>query len=145
MAMGNNVGMGDSVVTDLPKLRDGSEWYGGRIREEDGTIIEFDDSEPILVLSRENTGVQSAYASDVLALIDANGLNTTANELRNRATKALEMAHRFGGIDGDHHKAWVIDQMVRALTGDGYDEFVRDAKVGDDGPETYDWDCGIAP
>jgi hypothetical protein len=38
----------------------------------------------------------------------------------------LEVAQRHGGTDGDHHKAWVIDQMVRALTGDGYDKFVTD-------------------
>ena len=78
--------------------------------------------------------------------------------------KALDLAVRFGGIDGDHHKTWVIDQMVRALTGcpmlkfvskeysymeqgesKEYKKLVADAKAGDDGPETYNWDCGIAP
>ena len=34
-----------------------------------------------------------------------------------RIAKALEYAGRYGTIDGSHHKAWVIDQMVRALTG----------------------------
>lgn len=58
---------------------------------------------------------------------------------------ALEIAIRWGGIDGAHHKAWVIDQMVRALTGDRYAAVVADAKSGEDGPETYDWDEGIAP
>ena len=58
--------------------------------------------------------------------------------------KALEIARRYGGIDGDHHKAWVIDQMVRALT-PNYRRFVADAKAGEDGPETYTWDTGIAP
>lgn len=33
-----------------------------------------------------------------------------------RIAKALEFADCYGGIDGDHHKMWVIDQMVRALT-----------------------------
>jgi len=59
--------------------------------------------------------------------------------------KAIELAVRYGGIDGDHHKAWVIDQMVRALAGDGYEELVREAKAGEDGPETYSWDEGIPP
>ena len=59
--------------------------------------------------------------------------------------QALELAVRYGGIDGAHHKAWVIDQMVRVLAGDGYEELVREAKSGDDGPETYDWNVGIAP
>jgi hypothetical protein len=34
-----------------------------------------------------------------------------------RIDRALTYAIRFGGIDCDHHKAWVIDQMIRALTG----------------------------
>lgn len=59
--------------------------------------------------------------------------------------QAIEIAIRWGGIDGDHHKAWVIDQMVRALTGERYEQVVIDAKAGEDGPETYDWNEGIAP
>jgi hypothetical protein len=34
-----------------------------------------------------------------------------------RIAKALEFASEYGTIDGAHHKMWVIDQMVRALTG----------------------------
>ena len=62
-----------------------------------------------------------------------------------RIEAAIAVAVRHGGTDGAHHKAWVIDQMVRALAGDAYDRIVREAKAGEDGPETYDWDCGIAP
>jgi hypothetical protein len=62
-----------------------------------------------------------------------------------RIEAALEVAFRYGGIDGDHHKTWVIDQMVRALTGDDYAHWVAAAKSGEDGPETYGWDEGIAP
>lgn len=69
---------------------------------------------------------------------------------------ALEYAVRYGGIDGGHHKTWVIDQMVRALTdcpitdetqgeSDEYKKLVADACNGEDGPNTYDWDVGIAP
>lgn len=64
---------------------------------------------------------------------------------RERIDAAIDLAVRYGGIEGDHHKAWVIDQMVRALAGERYAEIVRDAKFGDDGPETYDWDEGIPP
>jgi hypothetical protein len=59
--------------------------------------------------------------------------------------QAIELAVRFGGIDGDHHKAWVIDQMIRILAREKYDDIVREARAGEDGPETYDWDTGIAP
>lgn len=58
---------------------------------------------------------------------------------------ALELAVRYGQIDGAHHKAWVIDQMVRALTGTDYARVVAEAKAGKDGPDTYGWDEGIAP
>lgn len=59
--------------------------------------------------------------------------------------RAADIAMNYGGIDGAHHKMWVIDQMVRVLMGDRYDEWVRTANAGDAGPETYEWDEGIAP
>lgn len=64
-----------------------------------------------------------------------------------RIEDALDIARNYGGIDGAHHKTWVIDQMVRALTGGGdeYDEFVADTKDGPEGPDSYEWDEGIAP
>lgn len=62
-----------------------------------------------------------------------------------RIRKAIELAVQYGGIDGSHHKTWVIDQMVRILAGDDYERIVAEAKNGDDGPDTYDWDEGIAP
>lgn len=58
---------------------------------------------------------------------------------------ALEIIRRYGGIDGGHHKAWVIDQVARKLLHDDYPAFVADAKSGPDGPETYNWDEGTAP
>jgi hypothetical protein len=62
-----------------------------------------------------------------------------------RIEKAIELAVEYGGIDGDHHKAWVIDQMVRVLTGDQYEQVVAEAREGEDGPQTYGWNVGIAP
>jgi len=86
-----------------------------------------------------------------------------------RISTALDIANRYGGIDGGHHKMWVIDQMVRALTGcpvvvesgvdsagvaytyetqgasEEYRAWVQAHRDGEDGPETYDWDEGVAP
>lgn len=86
-----------------------------------------------------------------------------------RITRALNYAVAYGQIAGEHHKTWVIDQMVRALTGcpmvdrqaidcngllytyqaqgesPEYIQLIADAKSGEDGPETYKWDTGIAP
>jgi len=89
--------------------------------------------------------------------------------MNDRIKDARHYAEQYGQTDGAHHKAWVIDQMVRALTGcpmiarGGYDSqgkhfsyeaqgesdeylaFVRDHNAGEDGPDTYEWDAGIAP
>jgi hypothetical protein len=86
-----------------------------------------------------------------------------------RIKKALAIAVQFGGIDGAHHKDWTIDQVVRALTGcplvqntstdvrgtpysyltqgdsPEYQTLVADACAGEDGPQTYSWETGIAP
>jgi hypothetical protein len=60
---------------------------------------------------------------------------------------ALDLARRYGGIDGAHHKMWTIAQMVRALCGseEVYKSWVTEYRAGSDGPETYSWDEGIAP
>lgn len=65
--------------------------------------------------------------------------------LEERIENAITVAVQYGGIDGAHHKAWVIDQMVRWLAGNRYEQIVAEAKAGEDGPNTYDWDEGIAP
>ena len=76
----------------------------------------------------------------------------------------------YGQIDGDHHKLWVLDQIVRIMKGceivlkiakwgDGqtelridtgkeskkYLEWVKEMKNGEDGEDTYGYDEGIAP
>jgi len=62
-----------------------------------------------------------------------------------RIQEAIDLAVKYGGIDGDHHKAWVIDQMVRTLAVDQYDKVVADACAGEDGPDTFDWNVGTPP
>lgn len=82
----------------------------------------------------------------------------------------LTFIENYGGIDGAHHKDWVLDQVVRILHGttvlvalakwsDGtenyrfnldepppsYWQWVNEMKAGEDGPETYDYEFGIAP
>lgn len=88
---------------------------------------------------------------------------------KERIKRALEYADSYGGIDGDHHKMWVIDQIVRALTGspmvkeprtnyygqpytlvtqgesEEYKKWIATHNQGEDGPNTYAWEHGIAP
>ena len=63
-----------------------------------------------------------------------------------RIKNALELAFNFGCIDGDWHKMWVIDQMVRALCGneEEYNKWVQEYEEPENG-DYYKWDCGIAP
>ncbi len=59
--------------------------------------------------------------------------------------KVLEIAFQYGQIDGDHHKLWVIDQIVRSLTGNNYKEWVNHYEYDEKTGEKYTWDKGIAP
>lgn len=65
--------------------------------------------------------------------------------LKKRVSKAIRFAVQWGSIDGEHHKAWVIDQMVRALAGKYYERVVAKACEGQDGPDTYTWETGTPP
>jgi len=57
---------------------------------------------------------------------------------------ALRMIGDYGDTDGAHHKMWVLDQVVRILA-DDYDAWLKEHLDGEDGPNTYGWDEGIAP
>ena len=77
-------------------------------------------------------------------------LNKIASDLRgadgpSRITRTLEHLLRWGRTDGEHHKTWTIDQAVRVLAGKRYGDLIRAAKDGEDGPNTYGWNEGIAP
>lgn len=82
--------------------------------------------------------------------ISMDAANREANEfiydqnikiLLNKVDKSLDLIFRYSGIDGSHHKQWVLDQVVRTLTGEHYDEWVSGYEDGDQ----YSWDEGIAP
>ena len=67
--------------------------------------------------------------------------------IEKRMDDAVELGLRYGGIDGSHHKMWVIDQMLRLLLADIYDEKIKEnnGPPDADGETEYDWDVGIAP
>ena len=58
---------------------------------------------------------------------------------------SLDDIEEYGGIDGGHHKQWLLDQVVRFLTDNRYESWVTFYQSGEDGPDTYEWDTGIAP
>jgi len=57
----------------------------------------------------------------------------------------MTVIERFGQIEGDHHRAWVLDQVSRELLGNQYHAWVEKMKAGKDGPDSYTYDEGIAP
>jgi len=69
----------------------------------------------------------------------AAGLDKIADQI------AAQYGEKEASIDGEHHKTWVIDQMVRTLTGDGYEQWVAEHNDGEDGPNSYTWHEGITP
>lgn len=59
----------------------------------------------------------------------------------------LDLIDQYGTIDGAHHKQWLIDQIVRELTGEDYDQWVEEYSDVDD-PDYFapeEWSTGIAP
>jgi hypothetical protein len=61
-----------------------------------------------------------------------------------RIDLALQTIDAYGSCDGAHHKQWVLDQVVKILAPD-YDQWVRSHNSGEEGPNKYSWDTGIAP
>jgi hypothetical protein len=96
-------------------------------------------------------------------------LTTTPFAKFTHADWALYFVEHYGGIDGNHHKTWLIDQIARILNGcplrvvearwddnqteyrvtvgtcDKYLTWVKDMNAGEDGPDTYAWEEGVPP
>lgn len=87
-----------------------------------------------------------------------------------RSAWAMYFLERYGGNDGAHHKDWVLDQIARVMKGtpiiiklakwsnghkeyristgepsQEYLEWVTWMKNGEDGPNTYSYEEGVAP
>lgn len=65
-------------------------------------------------------------------------------DVAERIEKAILLIKNYGGIDGGHHKQWVLDQVIKALV-DDYNKWITEYEDGEDGTKTYKWDVGIAP
>jgi hypothetical protein len=62
-----------------------------------------------------------------------------------RVDLVLDLIRDNGGAPGSDHKQWILDQVVRILTGDEYLRWLKEYANGEDGPATYEWDEGVAP
>jgi hypothetical protein len=64
--------------------------------------------------------------------------------MQSKEGACLDLITAYGGIDGAHHKQWLLDKLVRTLS-DDYGQWIKIYNHGEDGPDTYKWDVGIAP
>lgn len=71
--------------------------------------------------------------------------NDRIKELEEERESVLDLIFEYGQIDGKHHKIWVIDQIVRILTKDKYNEWIKKYVYDEETGDTYSWDKGIAP
>lgn len=75
----------------------------------------------------------------------------TKEALISRLKEVENILFQYSQIDGEHHKAWVIDQITRAVFADSYDVFVNYYEYFDELADSYsdfklyEWDTGIAP
>lgn len=97
-------------------------------------------------------------------------LNKTKYATYEQQDWAMLWIEMYGRVDGSHHKTWLIDQIVRIIKDtkvivkvarwkNGHEEerfslaeplkqywkWVEEIKNGEDGPDTYNYDFGIAP
>jgi hypothetical protein len=158
---------------NIQKIRE--DWKNGKTL---GEIVEmekhsFIKEQIFAILSYNEEGLNDTEIEKRLPLVKP-GMKSReikaimSEKLSTRIEAAIDVAIRYGGIEGDHHKAWVIDQMIRHLTdcpevevtaidcngrytyidlgeSEEYIELIKAAKDGEDGPDTHDWDIGIAP
>lgn len=64
---------------------------------------------------------------------------------RDDAAQLLELIFRYGQSDEPKHKAWIIDQTVRVLTGERYEEFVDVYSFEEDFGHSFHWNTGSDP
>lgn len=61
------------------------------------------------------------------------------------AANALMIAAKYGTVEGEYHKSWVLDQIIRSLTGKQYEKFIEKARELSKDPDNAVWDEGTVP
>ncbi len=72
-------------------------------------------------------------------------LLTAYEKEKEKNNNVLGLIFEYGQTDGEHHKAWVIDQIVRIITENNYDKWVQHYEYDEETDEDYFWYVGIAP
>ena len=85
--------------------------------------------------------IQSLYKQLGIIADAERALLQQCGNLQSRITAATALVDRYGMTAGEHHQQWLIDQILRALLGEGYDAWVAAYNK----PGYVTWDTGIAP
>ncbi len=104
--------------------------------------------ELIVEVRRLQADLDAATAAIVDLRMESSAYARGVADGRAPAAKAVALIARYGGIDGGHHKQWLLDQVIHTLMTEAeYREFVDARTQGEDGePDVYSpWDEGIAP
>lgn len=105
-------------------------------------------------MQAEMLALMEKYDVETVALTttDSELVSQDVNEsLDTRIAEATELILDANCIDGDHHKTWYLDQVLRVLTGDDYEQIIEDYEnpgedEDEDDEDNYaEWDEGIAP
>jgi len=106
-----------------------------------GNILgdEFDGDELMCICGRiikcPTTGkAPSAQSPAAMAGSGAPEIERIKQEMTEKEQKVLDLIEQYGGIDGAHHKDWLLDQLARILTGEGYEAWVVELKSGEEVP-----------
>lgn len=69
---------------------------------------------------------------------------TDEENYKAKIRSALDIIFQYGGIDGGHHKQWVLDQVVRVLS-DDYEKWLSEYEADLDNGDFCEWDKGTPP
>lgn len=123
------------------------EWGYKRVNEWSGLVCKVVQVREVSERQREQESVEATKCAETENALISEELKkfVDSSNVEEKVVEALALMFNYSQFDGEHHKLWVIDQVVRTLTGDNYEEFVKFYEHDDVLDEDYDWDTGIAP
>lgn len=74
-------------------------------------------------------------------------IETLKAQLPENIAEAVELINRYYP-DAQHHEHWVVDEVLKAILGDKYDQFIEayESPRGEKGERwVNNWDAGVAP
>lgn len=68
-----------------------------------------------------------------------------SEDARANSARVLELLFLQGQLPGSSEQQWLVDQILRRLTGDGYEDFVEAWSVDEDFGLSFTWSQGKEP